>query len=230
MAVRKSIPTETKLRLFSAAAGHCQNPDCLRPLFPAEMGGDKHIAEMAHMIPHGDQGPRHEDRPDKDFNSDSFDNLILLCPTCHTIIDKDPSAYPRNKLLDWKTNHLASLANRQGVISYQERKQVRDAVISVMAENRTVWAEFAPVDGRLFNYDPESESAITWTQRMRSVILPNHFRIQAIIQANSHLMNAEEHEVFAQYKEHVRGLSARHICGVAGGVIRYPVAMDGIFS
>lgn len=230
MAVRKSIPTETKLRLFAAAAGHCQSQGCLRPLFPAEMGGDKHIAEMAHVIPHGDQGPRHEDRPDEDFNSDSFDNLILLCPTCHTIIDKDPSAYPRNKLLDWKANHLASLANRQGVIAYKERRQVRDAVISVMAENKAVWAEFAPSDGRLFNYDPESESAKTWLQRMRSVILPNHFRIQAIIQENSHLMNAEEHEVFAQYKEHVRGLSARHICGVAGGAIRYPVAMDGIFS
>ncbi|MEV3815026.1 HNH endonuclease signature motif containing protein [Aeromonas salmonicida] len=230
MAVRKGIPTETKLRLFSAAAGHCQNPDCLRPLFPAEMGGDKHIAEMAHVIPHGDQGPRHEDRPDEEFNSDSFDNLILLCPTCHTIIDKDPSAYPRNKLLDWKFNHLASLANRQGIISYQERKQVRDAVIPVMAENRAVWAEFAPSDGRRFSYDPESESAITWSQRMRSVILPNHFRIQAIIQANTQLMNAEEHEIFSQYKEHVRGLSERHICGVSGGAIRYPVAMDGIFS
>ncbi|MOA50260.1 hypothetical protein D3C78_1732530 [compost metagenome] len=65
---------------------------------------------------------------------------------------------------------------------------------------------------------------------MRSVILPNHFRIQAIIQANTQLMNAEEHEIFAQYKEHVRGLSERHICGVSGGAIRYPVAMDGIFS
>lgn len=29
MADRKHIPIETKLRLFSAAAGHCQRPDCL---------------------------------------------------------------------------------------------------------------------------------------------------------------------------------------------------------
>lgn len=230
MAVRKSIPTETKLRLFSAAAGHCQNPECLRTLFPAEMGGDKHIAEMAHVIPHGDQGPRHEDRPDENFNSDSFDNLILLCPTCHTIIDKDPSAYPRNKLLDWKANHLASLANKQGIIAYQERNKVRSAIISVMAENKAIWTEFAPTDGHRFNYDPESESAKTWSQRMRSVILPNHFRIQAIIQANLHLMNEDEYKAFAKYKEHVRGLSERHICGVSGGAIRYPVAMDGIFS
>lgn len=230
MAVRKNIPTETKLRLFSAAAGHCQNPGCLRTLFPAEMGGDKHIAEMAHMIPHGDQGPRHEDRPDKDFDSDSFDNLILLCPTCHTIIDKDPSAYPRNELLDWKANHLTSLANKQGIITYQDRNKVRNAIVSVMAENKAIWAEFAPTDGHQFIYDPESESAKTWSKRMRSVILPNHFHIQAIIQANLHLMSEDEYKAFAQYKEHVRGLSERHICGVSGGAIRYPGAMDGIFS
>lgn len=51
MAARKAIPAVTKLRLFSEAAGRCQRPACLRPLFPAEMGGDKHIAEMAHVIP-----------------------------------------------------------------------------------------------------------------------------------------------------------------------------------
>ncbi len=95
MADRKHISTETKLRLFSEAAGHCQCPECLRPLFPAEMGGDKHIAEMAHVIPHGDTGPRHSERPVGVFQADSFENLILLCPTCHTIVDKDPNGYSR---------------------------------------------------------------------------------------------------------------------------------------
>lgn len=94
MADRKHISAETKLRLFSAAAGHCQRPECLQPLFPAEMGGDKHIAEMAHVIPHGETGPRYEERPAGEFEADAFENLVLLCPTCHTIIDKDPDGYP----------------------------------------------------------------------------------------------------------------------------------------
>lgn len=81
MAGRKHIPTETKLRLFSEAAGHCQQPECLQPLFPAEMGGYKHIAEMAHVIPHGETGPRHEEGPAGEFKINSFENLILLCPT-----------------------------------------------------------------------------------------------------------------------------------------------------
>ncbi|PCF94104.1 HNH endonuclease [Vreelandella nigrificans] len=230
MANRKHIPAETKLRLFSKAAGHCQHPDCLEPLFPAEMGGDKHIAEMAHVIPHGKTGPRHDERPAGEFEADSFENLILLCPTCHTIIDKDSGGYSRSTLLGWKSNHLAALANRQGIRSYDERGQVRDAVITAMTENKAVWNEFAPSDGASFEYDPESETAKTWVQRMRGVILPNHFRIQAIIKANRHHMTEAEQQTFARYQEHVRGLSERHVCGVAGGAIRYPAEMDEIFA
>ncbi|TIM13105.1 MAG: HNH endonuclease, partial [Mesorhizobium sp.] len=60
MAERKAIAAATRLRLFSDSAGHCQKPDCLDPLFPVELGGDKHIAEMAHVIPHGEAGPRRQ--------------------------------------------------------------------------------------------------------------------------------------------------------------------------
>lgn len=229
MADRKQISTETKLRLFSEAAGHCQHPDCLQPLFPAEMGGDKHIAEMAHVVPHGQTGPRHEARPTGEFEADSFENLILLCPRCHTIIDKDPSGYPRSTLLDWKSNHLAALTRKQGIFSYDDRVGVRQALAVAMAENKAVWKELAPSDGLSFEYNPESETAKTWSQRMRSVILPNHFRIISIIEANLHHMTEPERETFARYQEHVRGLSERHICGVAGGAVRYPSEMDGVF-
>lgn len=230
MADRKHISTETKLRLFAEAAGHCQHPLCLEPLFPAEMGGDKHIAEMAHVIPHGEAGPRHEARPAGDFDAESFENLILLCPTCHTKIDKDPDGYSRTTLLVWKIEHLAALANKQGIRAYDKREQVRAAVVGVMVENKFIWSEFAPSDGSNFEYDPESETAKTWAHRMRGVILPNHFRILAIIKTNQHHIEEAERKVFARYQEHVRGLSERHICGVAGGAIRYPKDMDGFFA
>jgi hypothetical protein len=65
---------------------------------------------------------------------------------------------------------------------------------------------------------------------MRSVILPNHYRVQAIIEANLKLATDEERRTFADYQEHVRGLSERHVCGVAGRAIRFPAAMEGIFG
>lgn len=230
MASRKAISTEIKLRLFSASAGYCQNPDCLKPLYPVAMGGEKHIAEMAHVIPHGEKGPRHEERPTTVFEADSFENFILLCPTCHTIIDKAPDGYSRSTLLDWKNKHLVALMHSQGIRTYDDRNQAREAVAESMAENKAIWKEYAPVDGSSFNYNPESETAKTWERRVRGVILPNHFRIEAIVKKNQCHMNSNEQEIFAQYQEHARGLSERHICGVAGEAIRYPEAMDGIFT
>jgi len=230
MAARKAIPAVTKLRLFSEAAGRCQRPACLRPLFPAEMGGDKHIAEMAHVIPSGETGPRHEESPSGDYEVDSFENLILLCPSCHAIIDKDPAGFSRSTILDWKRNHLVAVALAQGIRTYKNRSQVREALIVAMEENKAIWHSYAPSDGTHFEYDPESETAKKWDQRMRSVILPNHFHIQAIIKANIELMTEAERQIFAQYQEHVRGLAERHVCGLPGGAIRYPTGMNGVFE
>ena len=230
MADRKAIPTATRLRLFADASGHCQKADCLDVLFPAEMGGDKHIAEMAHVIPHGDAGPRHEDRPVGGFDADTFENLILLCPTCHTKIDKNPEAYPRHLLLDWKERHLARLALKQGIKAYDDRDQARAAVAGILAENRAIWMKFAPEHGSDFEYDPESGTAAAWDQRVRSVILPNHYRALAIIEANLQLATEEERRTFAEYQEHVRGLSERHVCSVSGRAIRFPEAMEGLFA
>jgi hypothetical protein len=194
------------------------------------MGGHTHIAEMAHVIPHGDAGPRYQDRPDAGFDADAFENLILLCPTCHTKIDKDPDGYPRNTLLMWKETHLANLASKQGIKAYGDRQQARAAVAGLSAENHAVWEKYAPVDGSQFEYDPESAASRAWSQRMRSVILPNHYRIEAIIQANMALLEDDERKAFAAYKEHVRGLSERHVCGIAGRATRFPAAMEGVFS
>lgn len=230
MADRKAIPSATKLRLFADASGHCQNPECLDALFPSEMGGDKHIAEMAHVIPHGDAGPRHEERPAENFDVDAFENLILLCPTCHTKVDKDPQAYPRNVLLDWKANHLARLALEQGIKAYGDREQARAAIADILAENRAIWEQFAPEQGLKFEYDPEAGAAVAWDQRVRSVILPNHFRALAIIKANLGLATEDERRAFAEYREHVRGLSERHVCGIPGRAIRFPSSMEDMFA
>lgn len=228
MAKRDAISAAIKLRLFADAAGHCQR--CLEKLFPDEMGGLKHIAEMAHVIPHGDTGPRYEARPEGDFEVDSFENLILLCPTCHTIVDKNSEAYPREKLLSWKRDHLAALGRQQGIVTYESRSDVRDAVAAGLAENKAIWENFAPSEGSKFEYDPESSTAITWTNRMRSVILPNHYRILAIIAANLRYASDDEGKTFAEYQEHVRGLTARHVCEEAGSAIRFPALMETIFA
>ena len=174
MAKRKGIPAETKLRLFAASSGYCQRPECLAPLFPSELNGVKHIAEMAHVLPHGKNGPRSNEveSNSEEYDTDSFENLILLCPTCHTIVDKNPGAYPRRNILSWKREHLQNLALKQGIKSYEKRIEAKAAIEERLAENKAIWKKLAPIDGSDFEYNPESELAELWSQRMKSIILP----------------------------------------------------------
>lgn len=230
MSKRKAIPSPLKLRLFAESAGYCQRPECLAPLFPSELNGVKHLAEIAHVLPHGEAGPRSEEVPSEGYDPDSFENLILLCPTCHTIIDKNPDAYPRGTLLAWKEGHLAHLTFSQGIKQYETREEARAAIIRRLDENKAIWAKFAPIDGSEFEMDPESEIAKLWVQRMKSVILPNHYHTQSVLEWSIHLMNKQERTTFAEYQEHVRGLTDRHICGISGQAIRFPKNMENIFE
>lgn len=62
------------------------------------------LGEMAHIIAQKPDGPRGVSTLSLS-ERDSFKNLILLCPTHHTIIDKDSSTWTPDKLLEMKLNH-----------------------------------------------------------------------------------------------------------------------------
>jgi hypothetical protein len=51
----------TKLRLFAASAGYCQNPSCGFALFFDTGSKRIHIAEMAHVFAASNRGPRAND-------------------------------------------------------------------------------------------------------------------------------------------------------------------------
>ncbi len=70
---RKAIPKYTERRLYAESMGKCMNPNCKKDLFLTQ--GD--IAEKAHIIPYSDT------------EDNSYDNLIILCPNCHTSFDKN---------------------------------------------------------------------------------------------------------------------------------------------
>ena len=92
--------------LWGMAAARCAFPGC-RQLCVAEATehDDTHvIGEIAHIVAHEDDGPR----ADKDYPKelrDKYDNLVLLCPTHHTLVDKQDSTYTVENLREWKQAH-----------------------------------------------------------------------------------------------------------------------------
>lgn len=59
---------------------------------------------MCHIRARRKKGPRYDPTLSAK-ERDGFDNLILLCPTCHTLVDKDLKMYPSGALLQIKARH-----------------------------------------------------------------------------------------------------------------------------
>lgn len=104
-----SISEKNKNLLLAKSGGRCANPECNSELFHFfESGKGSSIVELAHIIARSDNGPRGDF--EMDFtDKDHFDNIIVLCPTCHTKVDKNPDEYPVEKLIEWKKEHIHRL-------------------------------------------------------------------------------------------------------------------------
>ena len=90
MEISKSV----KKALYMESAGYCENPNyncSLLPLF--ESGKISNIVEIAHVIGQKIDGPRGISEL-KLSERDLLDNILTLCPTCHTLIDKNEEEYP----------------------------------------------------------------------------------------------------------------------------------------
>jgi tetratricopeptide (TPR) repeat protein len=93
---------KTIKRLFAVSGNQCAFPDCTTPL----VVDDTVVAEICHIKARSPDGPRYD--PDQDEKErHAFDNLLLLCPIHHKIIDADPATYTVEKLGQIKAEHEA---------------------------------------------------------------------------------------------------------------------------
>lgn len=75
---------------------------------------DKLIGEVSHIRGNRPGSARYD--PDmSETQRDSPENLILVCPTCHTRIDKHPEKYTAAHLLEMKQRHADKLERIVGI-------------------------------------------------------------------------------------------------------------------
>lgn len=101
----RHVPDMTRLLLCVRAGGRCEFDGHNIYLFEHPLTLQRgNFGEMAHIVAFRNTGPRGDDadRPD-DIND--VDNLMLLCPTCHKLVDDHPAEYPRARLEGYKCEH-----------------------------------------------------------------------------------------------------------------------------
>ena len=121
------------------AGGLCSIETCRRPL--VERGGaadpDKLIGEVGHIVAQSEQaGPRSQfGTPDLD--RDAPENLLLLCPTCHEIVDQQVGTYTVERLKGIKDRHERFVA---------ESLRVRESTVSTPYLKEELHSTFFAVD------------------------------------------------------------------------------------
>lgn len=197
----------TQQRLFAASAGHCQNPHCNASLFEENQGGTVHVAEMAHVFAAKDEGPRGRAELSP-AERGAFENLIVLCSSCHTKIDKAEADYPPEMLLGWKASHQAAIENLFGAVKFTSRTEALKAIEPLILENNSLFSSLNP--NLPYGENPESELAEKWKAAMRTRVLPNNRRILVLMDRNRDLMNEAERRTLEEFRQHVDDLTVRH--------------------
>jgi len=84
--------------LWGRAAGRCSICKIIVTADKESVTDAYPFGENAHIVAEKPGGPRGDDGLSESLRN-NYLNLILLCPTCHTKIDKAPEDFPPERLL-----------------------------------------------------------------------------------------------------------------------------------
>lgn len=224
---KASPDSHTKLKLFADSGGYCQNPECNVNLFQTIGNVDFHIAEMAHIISAGKCGPRTNLKLSQSEKGD-FYNLILLCPTCHTKIDKAESEYSEELIKEWKNSHSKKINELFNIKLFTNRAEARSFVAPLLNENKMIFDIYGPLTDERFN--PESEMPQLWLHKIQQVVLPNNRKILQILDVNYSLLSEEEVRITELFRQHVSDFEAKHINKEDIDGLQFPRQLNNIFT
>ncbi len=167
---RKSIEVNVKRRIIAESMGRCMNPDCREKLFI----GDGDIMEKAHI-------EAYCETLDNDY-----DNLIILCPNCHTKFDKN-KAFTAEQAKSWKR------IRQEEVRKFFEKKysdflELKNVVKPLLLENQAIYE----------NYYINDEKEL-W-DAFENRILINNRKIKGILENNMHLIQYNENGTYSNQK------------------------------
>ena len=101
----------TQRAIWARSGGICARPGCGAVLYEDPVFfKTRPFGELAHNVAASPDGPRGNTKRSPQL-SDDPDNLVLLCPSCHTLVDKPgwQQDYPEALLAQWKQQHESTI-------------------------------------------------------------------------------------------------------------------------
>jgi len=201
-------------KLWGLAAGRCSNPDCGIECIKFFAADPTIIGEMAHVIARQPKGRRGV----PGGGSNAYENLILLCPTHHTEIDKAPEGtFPVELLHQWKDAHERRIRDALSIKYYATRAELFRDIHLLLIDNHEIWRSYGPLSDEA-RRNPLSNASEIWELRKLSQMVPNNAKICAAIEGSRSLLTADEYGIAAQFKEHAAAFALHCIRPIE----RYP--------
>lgn len=215
-------------KLWATSGGFCGKPDCHADLFPFfENGEVTNIEELAHIIAQKKKGPRGNNALNMS-QRDEFDNVIILCPTCHTKIDKNPLQFPIEDIIEWKKKHIQSIENVFKIPVFKLREEARKYLQPLFAENKKVFDTYGPFSNNA-KIDQQA-CELLWDRLAKEKILPNNRKIEKIIEINVSLLTEVEYNLFQDFKIHREGFEFNKFSGDVNALVsRFPDNFQNIY-
>ena len=179
---RPSVPTNIRRRLWAESMGHCMNQDCERALIQ----DDQNISDIAHIVPNADDG------------SVSFDNLILLCVSCHRRVDGSRTKGTVATLRSWKTRRSGELQTRFSR-TYSSFEDLSRDVVPLLERNGRVFDSYGPgVDDRVAD-----ERHKLWGV-FEGEIIANNRKLALMLTRNMRLFPKTNQKIIQDFEDHTK--------------------------
>ena len=207
MSARPRPPTVTQRMLWAEAIGRCMNPDCQSELIRDGVS----IGQIAHIKAHSDGGDV------------SFENLILLCSTCHIQIDASRTRATIPLLEKWKSNRNAEIAGRF-TNRFSSFEDLRDSAVPILKRNAQIFDSYGP------NGESYTEERYNLWLKFESEIVSNNRRLELILTSNKRLLHEENQEIVDSFVAHAREFVETRKDKAALRVCLFPQKLLSIFG
>jgi len=164
---RKGISEGVERKIIADSMGRCMNPNCRAELF--KMKGD--IIERGHITPYCDTA------------DNCFENLIILCPNCHTNFDKN-HAFSAEETKEWKARRQEEL-KQFFAIKCSSFEELKVCIKPLLEENKTIFGNYYM-----------NEQRELW-DKFEPTILINNRIIKTRLINNMHLIQESHSEAYS---------------------------------
>jgi hypothetical protein len=182
------------------------------------------VGEMAHVISRKPKGPR----GDGVGGDDSYENLILLCPNHHTLVDKAEGRYPEEMLRQWKRDHETAISEAFASPLFESLHELAKYILPLLAENKGLWAAFGP-DSNAAQSNPLTSVTRLWTAHKFATIIPNNRRILEAVKKHRHLLAGSDLSNVVDFITHAEGFEAGSYERTEG-IPRFPPNFEEMIS